>query len=322
MKTQITPELAQLWIDEATLARELGAMRPIRDWWVSYLAREMLKGQFSQSAMIGIGRLRGREGILNGNHTLRAIVRSGVTLTLPVETYDCETEAEFRHLYATWDTGQNRKRSDSLRAYDAIQMFGHGEQVAQADVGNLSSAVAFMLKGFGDKPGSDPNARPSNAELMVEMRPWVGPYAVLRSITGGGNTDSWNARILRRQGVCSVALITLRDQPELAQKFWRAVVSGVLVRENDPALRLRDYLMTSSVRGGAARQKNSESGYRMARTVDYCWGKFYLGKTIKSMHVNMERPPELLGCLGVRRPDTLPLAMPRSKKRAQAAFGL
>lgn len=319
MKMNIAPELAQLWIDEATLAMELGAMRPIRTKWVTYLAREMLKGQFAQSAVIAIGRLRGREGILNGNHTLRAIILSGQTLTLPVETYDCKTEDEFRHLYANWDTGQNRKRADSLRAYNAIQMFGHNEPVAQADVTNLSSAVAFMFSGFGERAGSDPNSKPNNVELMTEMESWVGPYAILRSITGGGQSDSWNARILRRQGICSVALITIRDQPELAQRFWRAVVSGVVTGQYSPALRLRDYLLTSSVRGGAAREKNSESGYRMARTAGYCWSKFYTGSKIQAMHVSMEKPPQLLGCMGVPGPAAKQATMLRGQNAMPSA---
>ena len=303
MKTEITPELAQLWIDEATLAQDLGAMRPIRDWHVSFLAREMLKGKFSQSAIIGIGRLQGREGILNGNHTLRAIVRSGVTITLPVEMYDCRSEKEFRHLYATWDTGQKRKRVDSLRAYDAIQMFGHGEQVAQSDVQNLSSAVMFMLKGFGDTFGTKQDARPSDLELMEEMKLWVEPYSILRAITGGGNTNTWNGRILRRQGVCSVALITLRDQPDLARNFWQMVVSGVIPMKHSPALRLRDYLLKTRSVGGGARKKESEPAFRMARITGYCWSRFYEGKAIQSMRVNMEQPPQLVGCMGVRRPD-------------------
>jgi hypothetical protein len=321
MKMDIAPELAQLWIDEATLAEDLGAMRPIRDWWVTYLAREMLKGEFAQSAVIGIGRLRGREGILNGNHTLRAIVRSGVTLTLPVETYDCKTEGEFRHLYATWDTGQKRQRRDTLRAYDAIGMFGHGE-ATQSDVTNLSSAVSFMLKGFGIKYVSDPSIRLSNAELMAEMKSWVEPYALLRAITGGGNTNSWNGRILRRQGVCSVALITIRDQPELAQKFWRAVVSGTgLIVKGDPVLRFRDYLLSTSISGGAtsSRGKDHETAYRMARVTGYCWSKHYTRDKIYAMQVNYDKPPMLSGCMGIQRPDdTLPLMRGRKSMPAAA----
>ncbi len=291
MLVKITPEMAQHWVDTYTLAKELGIMRPIRPWWAQYLSDQMTKGLFSPVSLIVLGTVGDKTGIVNGNHTLRAIVKSGITLELPVEQFVYPSVDKMRHAYATADHNLTRGRYDSFRAYDVKFLTGINKSDARA----LSSAVLFMMNDFGRIRTS--SRRVSDTDLLTAMRPWVPTFGKLIALVGSSHGDPWYKRIIRRSSVCAVAMVTMNYQPDMARRFWEAVVDGTNLKSKQaPALRLREYLIeTIPASGRATTTGQMEQQDLMARKVAHCWNQYYLGRPMKLLRVSMEKPVEVLG---------------------------
>ena len=282
-KQLITPELANEWITAYFYEKPLmhSVMRNIRDSHVNYLAKEMMRGMFG-SATIAFADCKetGRRFIVNGNHTLRAIARSGVTLYLTVEHNECETMEQVRHLYATYDKNLLRSRADSLRAYHADTTLN----ITQTDVGKLAAAIVFMNQKFGEGHTS----RTPDSLLLNEMKPWAESFGQL--LVAIGHSGPWYKRIARRP-VLAVALATVRYQQKMALSFWEAVVTGEGLNRYAPALRLRDYLVEAMLLG----DYGNVTGTDMAKAVTYCWNKHYNNERIVQMKVSYDKPVEIAG---------------------------
>lgn len=290
MLVKITPEMAQEWIDNYTGSQELGIMRPIKMWWVTHLAKQMAESMFTPSATIALVKWQKNVCIVNGNHTLRAIVLSNKAINLPVEWIPCKSEIEIRHLYATYDHNRTRVRSDSFRAYDAPYL----REIRDSDKNALASAVMFMMDGFGRSRTLN-RATVSHTYLLEAMRPWVEPFGVLLSISGRGHSTTWYTRLVRRTSVCSVAIVTLTYQREKAIRFWTSVAEGVNLKKNSPALKLRDYLTEHVQQGQGVVGKEMIQPYKLASVSSYCWNKYYLDQPIVSLRVSFDKPVEILG---------------------------
>lgn len=291
MLTKFTPEEAQTWIDLYTGAKDMGIMRRINPEWVAFLAEEMRRGHFEPTALIALAQHNGHAAIVNGNHTLRAIVASGVTLDLPIETYRVETAQEVRDLYAAFDIGRKRIRSDSFRAYDALTVLGIAG-ITPADVNALASAVQFIAQDFDIQKGH--KHKMGSRDLLALMRPWAASYGALLGIVGKRDYKEWYSRVAKRRAVCAVALFTMRYQPERAARFWSSIALGN-VTPKSPTLRLRDYLLTTNVMGGGKTANQQENVTRMARVVAYYWNKYYEGKQVGALRVDEKAPVLILG---------------------------
>jgi hypothetical protein len=295
-KQLITPELANEWITSYFYEEPLmhSVMRNIRPRHVDYLANEMKAGRFG-SATIAFADCKadGRRFIVNGNHTLRAIVKSGVPLSLTVEHNECETLDRVRHLYATYDKNLVRQRADSLRAYDARSTLN----IRQTDVEKLSSAVAYMMDGFGARvyPTKIPDT-----DLLAEMATWVVPYGKL--LVAVGSTKPWFKRIFGRRPVLAVAIVSMRNNPDIAFPFWESVVTGAGLRRYAPALRLRDYLADNTIGAGGGTHIQD-----MAKAVAYCWNKHLRGELIVQMKVPYDKPLVIETVKPVARPVGRPV---------------
>jgi len=280
-KQLITPELANEWIAAYFYEKPLmhSVMRNIRESHVNYLAEEMTRGMFG-SATIAFADCKenGRRFIVNGNHTLRAIVKSGVTLYLTNEINECDTMEQVRHLYATYDKNLLRSRADSLRAYHADDTLN----ILQTDVKVLASAVSFMFQVFG---GAHYRRMPDSL-VLEEMKEWATPYGHLLVAIGRGKP--WFNRIAKRS-VLTVALVSMRHQRAMAFPFWQSVVTGAGLARHAPALRLRDYLLEANIRG------QGNDALDMAKAVAYCWNKHYNNERIVQMKVPYDKPLEIAG---------------------------
>lgn len=283
-KQLITPELANEWVTAYFYEKSLmhSVMRNIREYHVDYLAKEMSNGTFG-SATISFADCKenGRRFIVNGNHTLRAIAKSGVTLYLTVEQNECDTMEQVRHLYATYDKNLLRSRVDSLRAYHAGDVLG----ITQSDVGALSAAVVYILQGFGTVPGRIPDR-----VVLEEMKSWAEPFGHL--LVAIGRSNPWYPRIARRRGVASVAIISMKYHRGIAFPFWQSVATGEGLHRYSPALRLRDFLIENGTLQGG---KDGLSQAALVKTVAYCWNKQYRNERIVQMKVPYDKPLDIAG---------------------------
>lgn len=283
-KRLITPEYAQQLIDECKHDDALmdTLMRPIRPHHVNYLARQMERKAFGNN-IIDIAHCKETDQrfIVNGNHTLRALIQSQAQLYLTVEHTTCETIHDVRLAYQRYDRGLMRSRKDSLRSLNSV-----GDMdLPLSSVGYLAAAVAFLVDDYGSTRVSK---MMGDDELYEESIGWADEYKAIREIVGG--SKQWEARIIRRRSVLSVAMVTIRAEPEKARKFWTGVVTGVDIPDKSPILRLRDFLVESNMLGGGTTKNPQYKPEAMAKVVAYCWDKYVTGKPLVQLRVP-DRPP-------------------------------
>ncbi len=282
VKRLVTPEYARALIEECTHDKSLmeTLMRPIRPHHVAYLARQMERGAFGNNLIdIAYCHETGQRFIVNGNHTLRAIIKANARLHLTVENTECETVEDVRLAYSRYDRGLGRTRADAMRALNA----SNGLAVPLSYVGYLASAVAFMLDDYRKEGSGRLSQTVGDDELYEEALRWRNEYECIRQWVGGAK--AWEARVIRRRGVLSVALVTARANPDKAREFWQGVVTGANIPYGSPALRLRDFLMETGVRGGARDGGKVADTDEIAKTVAYCWEKFVANRLIKQLKV-------------------------------------
>lgn len=280
-RRMVNPTYAQELIEETTHEPGLMAtlMRPIRPYHVDYLARQMERRNFGNNIIdIVTCAETGQRFLANGNHTLRAVVKSGVTIPLTVEQSRVETIRDVRRIYSQYDRGLSRSRKDAMRSLDADGASG----LPLTHVGYLASAVAFMLDDYDLKGGGRPSQKIGDDELHTEMVTWVEEFAIVRNAVG--TNKQWEARIIRRRGVLSVALNTARANRDTASRFWHGVASGVNLAAKSPELVLREYLTETGLTGGGGRGVMT-TARDMARVSAHCWNKFINGERIARLYV-------------------------------------
>jgi hypothetical protein len=199
----VTPSAARCLRDTAHFARQ----RNISPFNVDRLASEMARGQFTPGTQIYICVLpSGAELIVNGNHTLEAIYKSGVPQVLTVTRKVVADEDEAGRIYAVFDIQKIRTWGDSLKAT------GAGEDIPLAQ---------YILAALGVIDARFALSRPtsvSRLDRIAKLEEYREPAMMLAAAMNGSPTHT--QRLVRRAGVLAVALETFRYQPSFAAEFW------------------------------------------------------------------------------------------------------
>jgi len=236
----ISPAMARHMRDTMHFDRQ----RPISARNVERLAEEMRRGWFLAGTPIFICVLPdGRQLIVNGNHTLEAVVASGVTVPLTIirkQVRDVEAAAK---AYAVLDIQKTRSWTDTLRA------IGHAETIPMAVL--VNSAMSFILGGFRDRV-EDRQAAASRNLRMAEIPEYKAAAHLLAQCIE--NAPRSNVKLLRRASVFSVALYTARYQPSAAEECWGGMVRDDGLKANDPRKALLRYLVNHHGTGSGGRR--------------------------------------------------------------------
>lgn len=220
---EVTPELAAQWIAE----RKFDRQRKIDPKNVERLASEMTNGWFVAGTPIFVCILPdGRMLQVNGNHTLRAVVKSGVTVPLTVIYRHVQNEDEAGEIYAVIDYQKVRTKADGLKAM-ALE---DGPLVSEA-----MSAMSFLLTDFRDK--ADSATAKSQQRQHQELKKYENALALLYSAwknAKGKSVNSENVKALQRGPFMAVAMATARYSPSLALEFWGGAARNDGLASTDP----------------------------------------------------------------------------------------
>ena len=235
---KITPDHARHLRDTAHFERQ----RKIAAENVNRLAHEMKAGRFIPGLQVYICVLPdGSEHIVNGNHTLEAVVKSDVSQVLTVTRAGVPDFEEAGRRYAVFDLQKTRTWSDSLRAT------GAGEEIPDAN--RAMAAVRLILDGFtGDKS----RARSSRISVIDMLPEYEIAAKLFAASIKGAPTES--SKMVRRAGVMAVALETCRYQPSLASEFWGSVAHDNGLVKGTPERALLGWLRNNKPMGGGSSQ--------------------------------------------------------------------
>ena len=210
------------------------------------LASEMKHGWFLQGTPIWFCVLPNDvKFIVNGNHTLEAVIESGVEIPLTFIYQTVDSLEEVAKAYACFDIQRSRTWMQAAQAQ------GLADEIPLAK--HVLAALTHIIIGFNINGHNDPllRSRPHRFNMMEEYK---NPATMLANCLAGAPPA--NTKLVKRAGVMAVALVTMRYQPSSAENFWRLLVWDDGLRSNDPRKVLLTYLQRHDTVGQAATRDN------------------------------------------------------------------
>ena len=262
---EVTPAQAADWL----ATRAYRSQRTLRAYHVQYLATVMARGHWRRSTTVDFALRDGQYLLVNGQHTLAAIVRCGTLQAVVVTETPCATLENVAALYASHDVNLRRSIRDRYSAMELAAELG----LSSTDLEALGGAIPILASGFAGWHGrNEPYAAyfsdlTIRAELMRDWKDEAHAYFVAAPM----GRQSIRA-LLRRVGVLAVGLVTFRYQPEKAQEFWYSILRDDGLTANDPRKRLLVFLQDHEVR-----KYIPEVYPRYSATA---WNAFFAGKLL------------------------------------------
>ena len=281
-KTKITPTQVNKWYAEGLINKN----RPLKKSWVGYLSRQMTGGRFQPTNTITIGHLNGTSYLINGQHTLAAIVQSGTTYFLPVAHHRNISEKELAHLYANFDIGNKRSFSDAMGYYGVDKIC----DLSPTRLNKLAAALGLIAGNFSD---ATLRKKTNHLEWVRPVQAYA-PYftAMLEKMHRSPLTQSrWqNAAFL------SIMLITMAHGPDNALGFWDRMTKNDGLKKGDPAKRLHEFIAYEHKTAGGGTvggYKNREA----SKIAAYCWNANYESRKVITLRVSaiLRNPIKIAG---------------------------
>lgn len=256
----VSPELAKSIRAGCHFERQ----RKLSEANISRLAYEMSHGHFVQGTPIFFGVLPDKAMYLvNGNHTLEAIMSSTLPQLLTFIYHPCTDLEEVASLYATFDANKPRTWGDSLKAV------GMGEKLPYAP--QVASAVRMILANFKSVSGTAKRQgvatiANSKSEVFAKLHDFERPARLIHDALAGAPGS--NQKLLLRVPVLAVLLEIARAQPSEAFNFIKDLAADDGLKLGDPRKTLLRFLTNNYTTQGDDR-------FLMCRAVAQAWNAYY-----------------------------------------------
>lgn len=259
--TMVTPEMAEKILENCAY----DGQRPLKERRVLEYADMMRDGVFRKSTVITICQLpTGKRCLVNGQHTLSAILELGRAYPLVIEEIEAENMAEIDALYMTFDPrGSSRSKKE---VEDADRRLDHFPLKGQ-----YLSAIPYMGAGWGTKRGIPMHEKRKHDIALTWNAEIQASYEAIKN----GRNSKW----LKRGPVMAGMLQTYRLNPEKAPEFWGAVAHGTGLEDGDPALCLLTWLQTYKLAGNEVNH---------AKAIALAWNSYVHNKPLKKLRLDVE----------------------------------
>lgn len=260
--------------------------RPRRHHHVMFLANEMKCGRFMQTAEVHLMFKNGEPVLINGQHTCAAIVEYGKPVLVTIRKTIVKDTGQIALAYAFGhDTGLRRTFSDAVGAYNLPETIG----LARGQVDAIATAIRHIMSGFDkDRSGNGQPRRVSPADVVEYVYEWAGEAKMLFGAVQ--YQDKNISRLLQKRGALSVAMITMRYQPEKALDFWTAVAAPDGLAWTDARMMARRKLEESKSKTGTT----GITPARLSRQLARCWNAYFRGDQLGQVKVSDGLAPMVL----------------------------
>lgn len=267
-----TPERAAHWL-KLSYARQ----RPVRKFHVIFLAHMLRLGHFRPGTQITFAVLAdGTKTLINGHHTLLAIIESGVAVWLEVQEIAVADEHDASQLYDTFDRHLARSMADLYAADSRMAQ----TVLTRRQIKIMGAAMPWIASGFQDDPFhrnvTTTLLRDGRLRLLLIQDWQQDAELAFKDCTG----PLFIQHTLERSAVFSVILATYRYQPEAASPFWRAIARNAHTDEQAPGKALLTFLLNAPAR--------TVDSMRYLRVVATAWNAHMAGKRFKQLRVTTE----------------------------------
>jgi hypothetical protein len=246
--------------------------RPLGRSYVLYLVRKM---EDPDGVYVG-GNIvfaihNERKYLVDGQHTLHAVVEFGEPQRMTIKVLACDTWDELGRMYQQYDGGRVRSVADHCRVEKGTLKLDWSHRVISLVV----SAATIVRHGL------TPNRNLLKDERVRLLRSFLEEGEFLNVLVG---PDQTNSRFLMRRHVAAVIMQTYQKDPDAAAVFWEKVKTGEMINRKHPAYHLREFLITHSTRGNAVSKTASSKEF-------YCksckaWNVFRRGQEMKILRFN------------------------------------
>lgn len=255
--------------------------RALRTQHVALLAQAMAAGTYLSTPITVVWCQADAQWYLcDGQHRLSAVVKYGHPVTLDVRTLTVDTFAEVAEIYSRLDRGVSRSMADVIKARgDTLAV-----DVPPSPLYRLQAGLPIIAAGFSTAAmGYAQTPEMRNGDVRVALvQDWAAEleayYACLLAgqVASLGHSNRFG-RIVYAASVTSVALVTLRYQPEAARVFWTTMYRDDGLRQGTPEKTLGNYLVQANVtRLGRA---------RITWNVAAAWNAAFEGRRLERLSV-------------------------------------
>lgn len=262
----VTPDLAQRILENQNYAGQ----RRVRPDHVKSLAATMRRNAFLPGSQIAFARLGGAYHLVNGQHRLRAVLESGVSIEVQLLVVDVERPEDIARVYFSFDRNSTvRSDQDVLSAVNPDEGL-----LTNTTRRGVWQAVPIIANGFS-RPhySSDEKRRDDDYRLGLCEQWWQ--YAARYETILNPAPSAVRKRMVSAQPM-SVALVLLRWQPDMAAKFFGGIAMDDGLKRNDP----RKALLIDIVQRPWSRQ--SMDG---CLSVAYAWNAYFAGRDLSQIKI-------------------------------------
>lgn len=235
------PGEAATWVNDAQYPRQ----RPIREHHVEFLRYLAASGTLRHGTDISLAMLGSKPYVINGNHTLRALVRAQRPYWITLTEYAVDSMEDLDRLYMTFDRQLPRSPRDMLKAYGFADHVGLSQR--QSEI--LFGAMRLVLSGLSHeraKATKDFGYMRDNEMLYVAALGWTDEARqYFEDIAGVAKR--WH-EFLRRQPLTAAAVILYRYEPGRAETFWSQVAHENHSSPQHPTRQLAKWLQDQAHR--------------------------------------------------------------------------
>ena len=117
---EVTPDLARTMLGTLYAHQRKPSSQQVDNY-----AKIMERGQWeAKAATIQFARLGGQFSLVNGQHTLRAVIKSKTTQVFAVSVRDCTSAEDMANFFTDLDIGRRRPLREGYEAWDLCEEFG------------------------------------------------------------------------------------------------------------------------------------------------------------------------------------------------------
>lgn len=186
--------------------------------------------------------------LANGQHQASAIMQTGKTVTAIVDEYDCETPEDFSKLYRTFDNNRTRTLAEiALPEARALKLDWSKKFISQ-----LLAGVAYL----------EGSKHEHKTKRVQALKKYIREGNLIHDIFTPVPFPEY--RHMARGPVIASMIITFRKDAAAAETFWEEVRDGDNLKASSPSLKLRNYLLSTTVgvgRGVSAPSLNAAVSY-------------------------------------------------------------
>lgn len=264
--------------------------RRVRLHHVVFLAEQMRREEFLQHTTIDFVRYDGSDYLVDGQHRLLAVVRSGLPQSFVVITREAKTEEQIGLIYGLTDLNLRRTISDFTSAIGLDTETG----LSRTQINEVGSAVVFLKMGF---------RRPKHVrsidrvETIASIREYAEYASTYYETVSGCSASIRHA--IGRSATLALGIATFchaaKKYGNRIEEFWHGAIFDDGLKTGDPRKLAYEHLLLATMPTGGYRRVRAHvvTADESARYLATCFNKFIAGDA-----ASLIRPPKKFALAG------------------------